>query len=408
MRSPARRGVAEDSFPGPGPRRLPTSDASWAGQPAPGRSTFTTTLIGRRPAGFADLTGRCGGLACSTGSTRGLGALSWSTRPRTPPSRWAILRALSDEFFSGTGPTLSATARLGRSIFVVGDEKQSIFSFQGAAPERLRDRARLFPGRRAGRRAPVRPVPLLASRRSTTKRCSGSSTRCSHPRRAEACPAARRRGPDRAHLQPGQGRIRGHGDHRPMAPWSGRTEAEPQRLGRAPRRRGEAGRLSPSGRAHRRRDQGAPCERGEAVHDRRHPGLAAVRLRRRPDPGPPRKRAVRGDPAGLQAARRAGGRRRPAAAVGAASAFDDFLALARFALFPDDDLTLAALLRGRSATWTRRGCYALAWREGLPGRSPAAPAGTSGPSGRGAAGLPRRWAKAARTTADPFELLPGC
>ena len=47
----------------------------------------------------------------------------------TSPKQWAIVKALVSEFFSGQG----AHDRP-RTIFAVGDEKQSIFSFQGAAP----------------------------------------------------------------------------------------------------------------------------------------------------------------------------------------------------------------------------------------------------------------------------------
>lgn len=47
----------------------------------------------------------------------------------TTPQMWDIVRALSDDFFAGAGQ-----ARHNRTIFVVGDEKQSIFSFQGAEP----------------------------------------------------------------------------------------------------------------------------------------------------------------------------------------------------------------------------------------------------------------------------------
>ena len=41
--------------------------------------------------------------------------------------QWNIIKALSDDFFSGFGASTNK-----RSIFIVGDEKQSIFSFQGA------------------------------------------------------------------------------------------------------------------------------------------------------------------------------------------------------------------------------------------------------------------------------------
>jgi ATP-dependent helicase/nuclease subunit A len=47
----------------------------------------------------------------------------------TSPKQWEIVRALVSEFFAGAG----AHERR-RTIFAVGDEKQSIFSFQGAAP----------------------------------------------------------------------------------------------------------------------------------------------------------------------------------------------------------------------------------------------------------------------------------
>jgi ATP-dependent helicase/nuclease subunit A len=50
----------------------------------------------------------------------------------TAPAQWDVLRALTDEFFHGAG-----AGAPGRTVFAVGDAKQSIFSFQGARPERL-------------------------------------------------------------------------------------------------------------------------------------------------------------------------------------------------------------------------------------------------------------------------------
>ncbi len=49
----------------------------------------------------------------------------------TSPAQWAIVRALTQEFFAGLG---SYQDKLPRSVFVVGDRKQSIYSFQGADP----------------------------------------------------------------------------------------------------------------------------------------------------------------------------------------------------------------------------------------------------------------------------------
>src|SRR6266446_1919290 len=47
----------------------------------------------------------------------------------TSPKQWEIIARLTAEFFAGSG-----ARAIRRTIFAVGDEKQSIFSFQGAAP----------------------------------------------------------------------------------------------------------------------------------------------------------------------------------------------------------------------------------------------------------------------------------
>lgn len=61
----------------------------------------------------------------------------------TNASQWAIIDALSDDFFAGLG---QAEDRL-RTIFVVGDYKQAIFRFQGTSPENF-DAARANYARR--------------------------------------------------------------------------------------------------------------------------------------------------------------------------------------------------------------------------------------------------------------------
>lgn len=48
----------------------------------------------------------------------------------TSPAQWRVVRALAGEFFAGMGSRDDSV----RTLFVVGDEKQSIFSFQGADP----------------------------------------------------------------------------------------------------------------------------------------------------------------------------------------------------------------------------------------------------------------------------------
>ncbi len=57
----------------------------------------------------------------------------------TSPDQWRILNALTDEFFDGKG-----ASEFLRTRFVVGDKKQSIYSFQGADPERFISERQLF------------------------------------------------------------------------------------------------------------------------------------------------------------------------------------------------------------------------------------------------------------------------
>ncbi|MGP1275819.1 MAG: double-strand break repair helicase AddA [Caulobacterales bacterium] len=52
----------------------------------------------------------------------------------TSPAQWDVIDALADEFFAGEGVE---RAGLARSVFCVGDEKQSIYSFQKADPRRF-------------------------------------------------------------------------------------------------------------------------------------------------------------------------------------------------------------------------------------------------------------------------------
>ncbi len=57
----------------------------------------------------------------------------------TSPKQWEIVQTIASEFMPG-----GARGDVRRTIFAVGDEKQSIFSFQGADPKAFDDMRRLF------------------------------------------------------------------------------------------------------------------------------------------------------------------------------------------------------------------------------------------------------------------------
>lgn len=81
----------------------------------------------------------------------------------TSEAQWAILRRLAEEFSAGEGARELVRPR---TVFVVGDEKQSIYGFQGAAPAHFSEERRLL-GRRlseAGQR--FEPISLTTSFRS--------------------------------------------------------------------------------------------------------------------------------------------------------------------------------------------------------------------------------------------------
>ncbi|MEM1152486.1 MAG: UvrD-helicase domain-containing protein, partial [Pseudomonadota bacterium] len=65
----------------------------------------------------------------------------------TAPEQWDILHALTEEFFAGLGAERPADPR---TLFVVGDEKQSIYGFQGADPRLFLSGKRAFISRTHG------------------------------------------------------------------------------------------------------------------------------------------------------------------------------------------------------------------------------------------------------------------
>ena len=81
----------------------------------------------------------------------------------TSPQQWSIIARLTEEFFAGEGVEPNTS----RTVFAVGDYKQSIYSFQGADPAEFARMQKLFKIQISGVGEKLTEVPLLASFRST-------------------------------------------------------------------------------------------------------------------------------------------------------------------------------------------------------------------------------------------------
>ncbi|MEL6423510.1 MAG: double-strand break repair helicase AddA [Pseudomonadota bacterium] len=79
----------------------------------------------------------------------------------TSPLQWQIVAQLAQEFFSGTGMHECV-----RTLFAVGDEKQSIYGFQGARPEMFARMGGQFAAKAAAAGQTLNQVPLTLSFRT--------------------------------------------------------------------------------------------------------------------------------------------------------------------------------------------------------------------------------------------------
>jgi ATP-dependent helicase/nuclease subunit A len=269
----------------------------------------------------------------------------------TAPEQWDILRSLTDAFFAGEGPPrLSA---LERTVFAVGDEKQSIYSFQGARPERLRSELLAYDALVTGAVRDFKAVSLQESWRSTPQVLRFVDTVFADPATRAGVPApygedviqhvARRGDAGCVDLWPPE--------EEPATPdrdaWDKPVDAES--AGSARKRLARRIALDIKG----------AVTRGEAVGTK----------------GSGRPRAVGYEDFLILVRRRDAlfdeiirALKLSGVPVGGADRlklsdhilFKDLLALARVALFPEDDLSLAALLRSPFFDVDEDGLYALA------------------------------------------------
>ncbi|MDP3870347.1 double-strand break repair helicase AddA [Phenylobacterium sp.] len=273
----------------------------------------------------------------------------------TAPDQWAIVRSLAGEFFSGAG--VPTATRLERNMFVVGDEKQSIYSFQGARPELLMEQFEFHRDRATGAGFRFEKVDLLDSWRSTPQVLTFVDATFSSPELATAIlPRAlaepithKARRVDHAgcvDIWPLEREEKGDVREAWDAPLDQETEASAnKRL--AARIACEIGDLLARGDGVFDKGLG---ERGEWRPAR--PGDVLILVRRRKALFEEILRALKHAKIPVAGADRL--------ALSEHIVFDDLVAVARFALFPADDLTLAALLRSPFCDLTDDSLYALA------------------------------------------------
>jgi ATP-dependent helicase/nuclease subunit A len=271
----------------------------------------------------------------------------------TAPEQWDIVRELTAEFFAGAGRREGCA----RTVFAVGDEKQSIYSFQGARPERLLRETGDYRRRADEAGCDFREPALVKSWRSTPEVLAfvdavfqepaartGLRPEREDPVRHETTRAGEAGAVELWPLEREQVRE----DVDPWLP----LDVEAPGSGRKALAERIAGEIK------------SLVERGEGVWERgqlRRAGYGDVLIlvQRRDATFEEIIRALKLAEVPVAGADRL--------RLSEHIAFQDMVALVRFVLFPSDDLTLAALLRSPFCDVDEQGLYDLAYgRERRP------------------------------------------
>ncbi len=268
----------------------------------------------------------------------------------TNPDQWAVVAALTEEFFAGRG-----SREIIRTVFAVGDAKQSIYSFQRADPRAFEEMRQRFALHAADAGLAWRTVPLNVSFRSA-------------PTVLQAVDAVFADG------RPGRDGVAGPGDD----------------IGHVAKREGQAGEVlvwppvEPRP-ADERPAWKPPVDRIRGDSPRtRLAGLVASRIRAMVggENLPSKGRAIRAGDIMVLVRRRSGFvedlvrelKRLDVAVAGAdrmvlteQMAVMDLMALGNTLLLPEDDLTLATVLKGPLVGLSEERLFHLAWNRGEAG-----------------------------------------
>ena len=264
----------------------------------------------------------------------------------TNPDQWTVVAALAEEFFSGTGAREDV-----RTVFAVGDPKQSIFSFQRADPDAFADMRQHFKQRIEDAESKWQDVGLNWSFRSTAPVLSAVDAvfgrDAAHDGVADSGEAIVHRA-----VREGQAGLVevwpliGPRDQPDPAPWTPPTERMPydspsERLARALARR-IAGWIGHD----KLPSKGRPVSAGDIM----------ILVRRRNRFVEEMVRALKALDIPVAGVDRM--------VLSEQLAIMDLMALGEFLLLPEDDLTLAVVLKGPLIGFDDDDLFALAYDRG--------------------------------------------
>ena len=268
----------------------------------------------------------------------------------TSDKQWEIVRRLVAEFTAGKG-----AREVKRTIFAVGDEKQSIFSFQDAAPKEFADDAAAFRDARTTTADWISCSASSSTRSARARACSAPSTRCSRRKGIAASVTADTDGfPPHIAL--------------PDAPPSVVEIWEPEkpderkrdrRLGRAVRygeRDQPAREAGAADRAHACAGLSTSARRSASSAAPRATAMCSILVRQRGPLFEAIIRALKNENVEVAGADRL--------VLTEHIAVMDLMALADALLLPEDDLALAAVLRSPLFGFSDEDLFAIAWDRG--------------------------------------------